>query len=186
MNELLIGTRLTTGQSLQLVQGDITEETSDAIVNAANAYLESGAGVAGAILHRGGAELQRQSAEWVEKHGPVQHDSPAWTSGGNLPCRFVIHAVGPVWGDGDEASKLAAAVRGSLRLAENLKAGSLSLPAISTGIYGFPKDQAAMIHLTTLRAFFTGPTTLKVVRVVLFDTPTVEAFVKAWHDHIRP
>ena len=83
-------------------------------------YLQHGAGVAGAILRRGGPAIQRESDAWVQRHGPVSHAAPAWTSGGNLACRIVIHAVGPVWGDGDEDAKLAEAVTGSLRLADEL------------------------------------------------------------------
>jgi len=145
VNTVLAETVLASGQIFQLVQGDITAETTDAIVNAANRALRHGAGVAGAILRRGGEVIQQESDAWVREHGPVSHAEPAWTSGGALPCRYVIHAVGPVWGDaqkpgagGDEDAKLAAAVTGSLSVAESLGLKSISLPAISTGVFGFP------------------------------------------------
>ncbi len=97
MNDLLISTTISSGTTLQLVHGDITAETSDAIVNAANENLSHGAGVAGAISRQGGPEIQTESDAWVRKHGPVSYAEPAWTTGGKLPCRYVIHAVGPVW-----------------------------------------------------------------------------------------
>lgn len=149
MNCLLDETVLPSGQTLQFVQGDITAESTDAIVNAANKHLQHGAGVAGAILRRGGQVIQRESDAWIQAHGNVSHAAPAWTSGGNLACRIVIHAVGPVWGDGDEEKKLANAIIGSLRLADELGLHSIAFPAISTGIFGFPKERGGRcdVHL---------------------------------------
>ena len=184
MNTVLHETRLTSGQTLQLVRGDITTETTDAIVNAANEHLRHGGGVAGAILRRGGPEIQRQSDAWVQAHGPVRHEAPAWTSGGDLPCRYVIYAVGPAWGDGDEDAKLAAAVRGSLQVADELGLESIALPAISTGIFGFPKEHAAGLILAAIRDYFTvGNSGIKAVRLVLYDRETLATFEKVWHDH---
>jgi O-acetyl-ADP-ribose deacetylase (regulator of RNase III) len=182
MNKIIQETSLPSGQTLQLVQGDITAETTDAIVNAANERLQHGAGVAGAIVRRGGPVIQRESNEWVRKHGPVSHAAPAWTSAGNLPCRYVIHAVGPVWGDGDEDAKLGAAVSGSLRVADELKLESISVPAISTGIFGFPKENAARVILTAIREYFTHNSASKIslVRLVFYDADTLAAFQKAW------
>ena len=186
MNSLLHETVLPTGQTLQLVQGDITAETTEAIVNAANAHLQHGAGVAGAILRRGGLAIQLESEVWIRTHGPVSHAAPAWTSGGKLACRIVIHAVGPIWGDGDEDAKLAAAVTGSLRRAEELGLASIAFPAISTGIFGFPKERAANVMFGSIREYLQKESSLKLVRVVLFDPPTITAFEKAWHDHFEP
>ena len=184
MNTVLHETRLASGQTLQLVQGDISTETTDAIVNAANKYLRHGGGVAGAISRRGGAEIQRQSDAWVQVHGLVRHEAPAWTSGGELPCRYVIHAVGPAWGDGDEDARLVAAVRGSLQVAEELGLESIALPAISTGIFGFPIERAAGLILPALRDYFTGSkSSIKVIRLVLYDRETLATFEKVWHDH---
>jgi len=178
------------GQVLQIAQGDITDETVDAIVNAANSHLYHGAGVAGAILRRGGSKVQEESTQWVREHGPVTHAEPAYTHAGNLPCRYIIHAVGPVWGEkGDEQDKLAAAIRGSLRLADQLEIASIAFPAISTGIFGFPKLCAAEVILFAIRDYFTyNPTsTLKLIRLVLFDQGTLQAFLKAWEqdDHLH-
>jgi O-acetyl-ADP-ribose deacetylase (regulator of RNase III) len=168
-------------QVLQLAQGDITEEKTGAVVNAANAQLVHGAGVAGALLERGGHIIQQQSDAWLRDHGPVSHARPAWTTGGKLPAKFVIHAVGPVWGEGDEDVKLAAAVRGSLEVADQLKVESISFPAISTGIFGFPKDQAAHIIFKTVDDYFrTERSGVRLVRIVVLDHITVNAFVSAW------
>src|SRR5512142_2026007 len=120
MNKVLSERILPTGQSVQLVQGDLTTEEVGAIVNAANEHLQHGGGVAWAISKKGGPAIQRESDSWIRHHGPVTHARPAWTSGGLLPATYVIHAVGPVWGDGDEDHKLAAAVTGSLQVAEEL------------------------------------------------------------------
>ena len=184
MNRLIKETVLATGQTLQLVQGDITAETTDAVVNAANRYLKHGAGVAGAILRRGGPIIQRESDAWVNAHGPVSHAAPAWTSGGNLAARFVIHAVGPVWGEGEEAQKLGAAITGSLRVADELGLVSIALPAVSTGIFGFPLDSAAEVIYTAVQDYVRNRKTgLKMIKLVIFDAPALEVFEKAWDDH---
>jgi O-acetyl-ADP-ribose deacetylase len=182
MNTILAEHILSTGQSLQIVQGDITTEEVDAIVNAANEYLQHGGGVAWAISRRGGDVIQDESDKWVKQHGPVSHAHPAWTSGGALPAKYIIHAVGPVWGDGDEDKKLADAVTGSLRVADELKLLSLAMPAISTGIFGFPKERAAGIIFTAIDNFFSSnqSSTLKVIRIVLFDDATIQPFLKVW------
>jgi len=191
MNQTYMDYIFSSGQELQIAQGDITDETVDAIVNAANSHLYHGAGVAGAIVRRGGPKIQAESNQWVREHGPVTHAEPAYTHAGNLPCRFVIHAVGPVWGEnGDEQEKLEAAIRGSLHLADQLAIESIAFPAISTGIFGFPKLCAAEVILFTIRDYFThNPNSiLKLVRLVLFDQETLQAFLKAWEqdDHLQP
>jgi O-acetyl-ADP-ribose deacetylase len=181
MSTLLAEKILPTGQSLQITQGDLTLEDVDAIVNAANEHLQHGGGVAWSIVRRGGDVIQQESDAWIRKHGPVPHSRPAWTSGGSLPSRFVIHAVGPVWGDGDEDRKLADAVSGSLRMADELKCKSIAFPAISTGIFGFPKDRAAGIMFKTIEDYFAGnPSRLKLVRLVLWDDETVKVFLSNW------
>jgi len=186
MNSILREKNLPGGQELQLVQGDITTETVDAIVNAANEHLEHGGGVAWAISRAGGPKIQIESAEWVRKHGTVSHAEPAYTGAGNLPCRYVIHAVGPVWGEGDEHAKLAAAVRGSLQRADELKLTSIAMPAISTGIYNFPKEGAAGVILDAVEGYFseTPASTLKTVRLTLFDQSTVQAFLGKWDGEV--
>lgn len=181
MNTVLAERVLPTSQTIQLVQGDLTAETTGAIVNAANEHLMHGAGVAGAIVRRGGPLIQQESDAWVRKHGPVAHAHPAWTSGGLLPSKYVIHAVGPVWGGDGEDAKLSSAIHGSLEVADELKVDSISFPAISTGVFGFPKERAAHIILTAIRNYFARhESSLKLVRVVLFDEPTIKAFQFAW------
>ena len=178
MNTVLAEHNLPTGQTLQIVQGDITIEEVDAIVNAANEHLQHGGGVAWAISKKGGAAIQKELDAWIRQHGSVSHAHPAWTSGGLLPAKYVIHAVGPVWGDGDEDNKLADAVTGSLRVADELKCSSIALPAISTGIFGFPKDRAAGIIFSAIEKYFAENSSsgLKTVKLVLFDQPTVDVF----------
>lgn len=182
MNTVLRELQLPSGGCIQIVQGDLTEESVDAIVNAANAYLQHGGGVAGAIVRRGGSEIQAESNAWVQQHGPVTHTQPAYTGAGQLPCRTVIHAVGPVWGEGDEDQKLAKTVSSALALAERLEIKSIALPAISTGIFSFPKERAARIILKTVREFLSSQTRrhLELVRLTLYDQPTLDAFLQVW------
>ena len=181
MNDVLKERTFPTGQTLQVVQGDITTEEVDAIVNAANEHLQHGGGVAWAISKRGGPAIQKESDDWIQQHGLVPHSRPAWTSGGLLPAKYVIHAVGPVWGDGDEDRKLSEAVTGSLRVADELKCESIALPAISTGIFGFPKERAAGILFTSIENYFASDASnIKVVKLILFDQSGIGVFIKVW------
>jgi O-acetyl-ADP-ribose deacetylase (regulator of RNase III) len=170
------------GQSLEICQGNLTAMKIDAIVNAANAHLAHGGGVAAAISRAGGPAIQRESDEWVRQNGPVSHDQPAYTSGGNMPCKYVVHAVGPVWGSGQEEDKLAAAIRGSLALADQLHLTSIAFPAISTGIFGFPKELAASIFMQVIPDYFSEQPggTLQTVKLVLYDTPTLDIFCQSF------
>ena len=182
MNTILAERALPTGQTIQILQGDITAEEVDAIVNAANEYLQHGGGVAWAISRKGGPAIQQESNDWIQQHGEVSHSHPAWTSGGLLSAKYVIHTVGPVWGDGDEDNKLESAVAGSLHLADELHLNSIAMPAISTGIYGFPKGRAAGIIFSTIENYFAEKSSgLEIVKLVLFDQPTVDAFIQSWH-----
>jgi len=168
------------GAILALVQGDLTTSDLDAIVNAANAQLQHGGGLAAAIARRGGPAIQQESDAWVRQNGLARHDRPAVTGAGRLPCRYVIHAVGPVWGEGDEDRKLTLAVRSALETAASLSLTSLGLPAISTGIFGFPKPRAAAITFDAVAEFFTAHPTgsLKRVELVILDQPTLQVFLE--------
>ena len=178
VSEIIAERSLPGGQTLRLARGDLTQEPTDAIVNAANSQLAHGGGVAGAIVRAGGRQIQNESDAWVRQHGPVRHDRPAITSAGNLPSRYVIHAVGPVWGEGDEPAKLAAAVTGALELAEQRGLLSLALPAISTGIFGFPKELAAEVILRAITDFAEAHphSRLQDIRLVLFDQAGAQTF----------
>ncbi len=181
MNTVVLTQPLPPAMRLEFVLGDLTDEIVDAIVNAANTHLQHGGGVAGAISRRGGPAIQAESDDWVREHGLVTHAHPAWTGPGNLPCRYILHAVGPIWGQGDEDRKLADCIRGSLDVAQQLNLHSIALPAISTGIFGFPKARAAQITLQTLREWAAqhsdGP--LEVVRVTIIDQPTLDFYLEA-------
>jgi len=181
MNEIVREGNLPGERRLQIVRGDLTEEQVDAIVNAANAQLQHGGGVAGAISRRGGPQIQDESNTWVRRFGPVLHARPAHTHAGKLPCRYVIHAVGPVWGSGDEDAKLAAAVQGSLQVAGQLGLISIAMPAISTGIFGFPVERAARVMLQAVRSHFeeNPSSSLEIVRLVLIESQAQSAFLEA-------
>ena len=134
------------GKALILLQGDITEMDTDAIVNAANKNLVLGAGVAGAIRTKGGPAIQEE----CNRIGGAAVGGAVITTGGNLKASYVIHSVGPRMGEGDEDQKLADATRNSLNLANKKGLSSIAFPAISSGIFGFPKDRCAQIMLATV------------------------------------
>ena len=160
--ELKIG-----GTTLRLVSEDLTERDVDAIVNAANDRLQHGGGVAGAIVRKGGRTIQEES----DRIGFVPVGGAALTSGGKLRARQVIHAVGPRMGEGDEDAKLRKAVISVLTLAADKGLTSISVPAISAGIFGFPKDRCAKILVGETAAFFASrpQTTLQLVEFCIFD-----------------
>jgi O-acetyl-ADP-ribose deacetylase (regulator of RNase III) len=161
------------GKQLVLVQGDITEMDTDAIVNAANKNLILGAGVAGAIRTKGGATIQEE----CNRIGGASVGGAAITTGGDLKARYVIHAVGPRMGEGDEDRKLADATRNSLKLANEKGLASITFPAISTGIFGFPKDRCARIMLTTVaETLKKEDTSLEEVAFCLWGEETLEVF----------
>jgi len=178
MNRIVLSVVHASGTEVALVLGDITEEKVDAIVNAANTRLAHGGGVAGAIVRRGGQEIQTESDELA----PVKVGHAVITGGGKLHAAFVIHAVGPRWGEGDEEEKLASAVCASLLLANERQLESISLPAISTGIFGFPLETAVTVILTEIRRVLDEKLapSLRIVRIVLFDQQAVHAFMMQW------
>lgn len=183
-DRILYEYRTATGQKIVLIQGDLTRQDVDAVVNAANERLLHGGGVAAVIAQRGGRQVNIESREWVRQHGPVSHEQPAYTTGGDLPCKYIIHAVGPVWGSGNEDEKLAAAITGSLQTAEELGLSSIAFPAISTGIFGFPKKRAARIFYETFLEYLQEfpDSKLNDIRMVVYDHPTTQAFTAAWQE----
>ena len=164
---------------LALVVGDITAFAADAIVNAANSDLAHGGGVAGAIVRKGGQEIQRESLE----KAPVPVGGAVVTGAGRLPCRWVIHAVGPVWGEGDEEAKLRRAIGSALARAEELGLTSLSMPAISTGIFGYPKAEGCRaIAEEVARHLRAQAGSLLEVRLVSIDDETASHFMVALNE----
>jgi O-acetyl-ADP-ribose deacetylase (regulator of RNase III) len=164
------------GVTIEVVKGDITEEDVDAIVNAANAHLKHGGGVAGAIVRKGGRVIQEES----DRIGYVPVGSAVYTGAGRLKARYVIHAVGPVWGEGEEEKKLRSAVRSALELAEKLGLASVSLPAISTGVFGYPKEEGTAVIVDEVLKFLKkkAPASLRLIRFIDIDTETVDLFRK--------
>jgi len=157
---------------LELTQGDITDQTTDAIINAANAALQMGGGVAGAIRRRGGPAIQEE----CNRIGGTHVGGAVITTGGNLAAKYVIHAVGPRHGEEHEDAKLKDATLNSLILADQKNLKSIAFPAISTGIFGFPKGRCATIMLSTTIAYLEGPTKLEKVVYCLYDQKTFEIF----------
>lgn len=178
MRQVLFEHRTGAGQVIRVVQGDLTEERVDAIVNAANERLAHGGGVAGAISRKGGPAIQQESTAWVREHGAVATGSAAITGAGSLPCRYVIHAVGPVWGSGDEETKLASTVRSALDLAAERGLQSVSMPAISSGIFGFPKPLCAQVMLRTIHDWLSShaKSSVKEVNTCNVDSLTANVF----------
>lgn len=165
--------KVTVGQrSLELIQGDITELATDAIVNAANAQLVLGGGVAGAIRAKGGPTIQEE----CYRIGPISVGQAAITGAGNLKARHVIHAVGPRMGEGDEDQKLRSATLNSLRLADKHGLKSVAFPAISTGIFGFPLDRCARIMLQSVLDYLKGDTALERVVFCLYGEEAFRCF----------
>ncbi len=137
------------GKKIYVFLGDITEMEVDAIVNAANEYLKHGGGVAGAIVRKGGRIIQEES----DKIGYCPVGEAVVTTAGNLKAKFVIHTVGPRWGEGDEDNKLKRAVASALKRGEEKGISSIALPAISTGIFGFPKEKGCKIIVEKVKDF---------------------------------
>ncbi len=165
--------------TLELLEGDMTTLDTDAIVNAANERLAHGGGVAGIIARKGGPAIQRESDAWVREHGPVPTGSAAITSGGNLPARYVIHAVGPVYdGSPRSAELLASATRAALKMADEHGLKSVALPAISTGIFGYPMEEAAQVMLRTTIEYLQGETGLERVVFCLYGRAAFDVFAR--------
>jgi len=164
------------GTTLRLVSEDLTERDVDAIVNAANSHLQHGGGVAGAIVRKGGRTIQEES----DRIGFVPVGGAAMTSGGMLRARHVIHAVGPRMGEGDEDAKLRKAIISVLSLAVEKGLTSISVPAISAGIFGFPKDRCVKILVGETAAFLKKrpETSLHLVEFCIFDKEALGFFEK--------
>jgi O-acetyl-ADP-ribose deacetylase len=157
---------------IKLLVGDITQQAVDAIVNAANSRLIHGGGVAGAIVRKGGKSIQDESY----RKAPVPVGQAVITGAGTLPCKYVIHAVGPQMGEGDEDQKLKNAALNCLRIAEENNLTSIAFCAISTGIFGYPLDRCANIMLTNTINHLNGQTGLNEVIFCLYDKKAYDIF----------
>lgn len=166
-HELIFAFKPNDGILVEVLHGNIVELEVDAIVNAANSRLLHGGGVAGAIARAGGPSIQSES----NRIAPIPTGNAGITSAGSLPCRFVIHAVGPIWGGGgfNEAELLGLAVLRSLHLAAEKKLRSVAFPVISAGVFGFPPQQAASILVTTVRDFIARFPESSLERFILID-----------------
>jgi O-acetyl-ADP-ribose deacetylase (regulator of RNase III) len=167
------------GRTLELVQGDITEQRIDAIVNAANSRLAGGGGVDGAIHRRGGPSIMKETRQRYPQGCPT--GSAVITAGGNLAAKYVIHAVGPVWrgGKSGEAELLRSAYRAALELARSHECRSVALPALSAGAYGYPLEDAAQIAIGTAGDFLREAGCVELVRFVLFSDEVLSVFAAA-------
>ena len=166
------------GQSvLALVEGDITQQDTEALVNAANSALRVGGGVDGAINRAGGPKIQEE----CRRIGGCPTGQAVITTGGNLKAKYVIHAVGPIYRDGrqGEPELLASCYRESLKLASNTGIKSVAFPSISTGVYSYPVADAAHIALKTVKEYLSQHPEIQLVRFVLFGKPTCETYEKA-------
>ena len=167
MNEITIG-----NSKIKLIQGDITELNADVIVNAANAQLILGGGVAAAIRRKGGALIQEE----CNKIGGSFVGGAVITTGGNLKAKYVIHAVGPRMNEGSEDAKLRNAVSNSLKLMDEHGLKTIAFPAISTGIFGYPIDRCAKIMISTAKKYLSGETQIKEVVFCLYSKPDYKVF----------
>ena len=159
---------------IKLKQGDITDIDADAIVNAANAQLILGGGVAGAIRRKGGPQIQEE----CNKIGGTFVGGAVITNGGDLKAKHVIHAVGPRMGEGEEDLKLKNATLNSLKLMDKHKLKSIAFPAISTGIFGYPIDRCAKIMINTIKDYLNGSTIIEIVYFVLYNADDFNIFEK--------
>jgi O-acetyl-ADP-ribose deacetylase (regulator of RNase III) len=173
--------RSESGKLLTLLVGDITKIPVDAIVNAANSALIGGGGVDGAIHRAGGPQIMQELDAIRAEIGRCETGSAVVTSAGNLPAKYVFHAVGPVYNDGQhgEPELLASCYRKAFQLANERKIASISFPAISTGVYGYPIPEAARVALREILKNLRSETSVIEVTVVLFDQSTYKAFADA-------
>ena len=165
-------------QRIKIVRGDITKQNCDAIVNAANSSLMGGGGVDGAIHRAGGSAILEECKKIIERQGRCDTGEAVITTAGKLPAKFVIHTVGPVWNGGanKEAEKLADCYKNSLRLAVQYDLHSVAFPNISTGVYGYPKREAAEVAVTTVKEIVYKDATRISVEFVCFDEENYQVY----------
>eukprot|EP01006_Ploeotia_vitrea_P028073 TRINITY_DN60823_c0_g1_i1.p1 TRINITY_DN60823_c0_g1~~TRINITY_DN60823_c0_g1_i1.p1 ORF type:complete len:509 (-),score=52.91 TRINITY_DN60823_c0_g1_i1:123-1541(-) len=190
--------KLKGGQVVQIISGDLTREKCGAIVNAANSQLQHGAGVAKSICNAGGAQVQKDCDAWIKKHGDVKTGHVIWTEGcGKLQCDWIFHAVGPIWAGGmaDEETSLESCVNTCLQFAEKKELTDIAFPAISSGIFGFPKKLCAQIMLRCIYNYFweNNDSVLTRIAIITADSQTattladvLRAGYKTWGKSTNP
>jgi O-acetyl-ADP-ribose deacetylase len=172
-SQLIDEIRISKDKIIRLIKGDITEQNVDVVVNPANSYLKHGGGVAGDIVRKGGKIIQTES----DKIGFVPVGSSVITTSGELPCEVIIHTVGPKMGEGNEDFKLSKAIHSCLLLASDNSYKSISIPAISSGIFGFPKDRCANILLDeSIKFLQNNNTSLQMIEFCIIDDETLFHF----------
>ncbi len=173
---------------VSLIQGDITKQATEAIVNAANPSLMGGGGVDGAIHRAGGPEILKECKQIVARQGRLPTGQAAITTGGNLKAQYVIHTVGPIWhgGSGNEAALLRSAYYKCLKVATENRLASISFPSIGTGAYGYPINEASELAVGTVVSFLEEQaTSLEKVVFVLFDSLTYQSYRSALQSHLN-
>jgi len=165
---------------IKIIKGDITALKVDAIVNAANSHLAHGGGLAGLLLQKGGLTIQQESDAWIAEHGTVATASTAVTEAGALPSRFIIHAVGPIMGSGEEQEKIYNATISALQRAKSMSLTSIALPALSTGIFGVPFEISAAGMLSAAIHFSEDAGTVQNIIFCLYDDSALEKFLTCY------
>jgi len=182
-------TEVTVNQAkLRIIQGDITRQATDAIVNAANSSLMGGGGVDGAIHRAGGSAILEECKQIVARQGRLSTGKAVITTGGNLKAKYVVHTVGPIWHGGNkgEPELLASAYQQSLKIAAEKNLNSVSFPSISTGAYGYPVGQASEVALDAVITFLSQSTTsIREVVFILFDSRTLGVYSSALREIAR-
>ncbi|MCS7119734.1 MAG: macro domain-containing protein [Candidatus Bathyarchaeota archaeon] len=166
---------------IRLVRGDITELRVDAIVNAANGFLRLGGGVAGAIRRKGGPEIESECERIIAERGRIPVGEAVITTGGKLKAKYVIHAVGPIYGEGNEDLKLKSITTNCLRLADKHKLRSIAFPAISTGYFGVPKKICAESMLSAALSYVKAGTDIEEIVFCLYDDETLNIFKETFN-----
>jgi len=166
---------------IQLLKGDIATVEADAIVNAANSLLVPGGGVSGAIFQAGGPIIAEACQAWITEHGQVPPGESAITVAGDLPSRYIIHAVGPMWHDGTtgEPEQLASAYQSAVKLADENGLTTIAFPSLSTGIFGYPTEEAAPVAVRALRDALRTTRTTSVAFLVLFNDEDYAVYEQA-------
>lgn len=179
-----VARREVSGAAIVALEGDLTAQQVDVVVNAANERLAHGGGVAAALARAGGPEVQRESDAWVAEHGPLKPGAAAVTTAGAMAARWLVHVVGPRWRQGqDNEGLLRQAVRAALNAGRDLGAASIAFPAISAGIFGYPSNEATAVIANEIGRWLTGDRSdLAEIRLVGYDAATAEGFARGCTD----